>query len=487
MQQEQVLSPFDPNRDFEHMRRIWYPTSLEQDGTWREGALEDEALVHEREALLGVELSDDSDYEETVSLAGEGQPCWSAEVVDEDTATWNFELDMTAGMAHNLDQNALLCDEAKTTMFVLHMEDPEKYNTVFLSQMFRIRQQRVMAILALKEIELEYAKDKEAWRASVDAAKAEAAAHNDGQADAAAAAGQDAAVAAPAATATGEPAEGNETDAITTEAAAFKVEANGAGLEAPEQAETPYQHAKRMRAAINLEAPEEVLQEQVRAYYQAEQAALKDDSFWKDPDNLAAVMENEIFGALEPRGSGERHVKLLPRIPRFRFMKRSEIGPVEASSEEFRSHIHRLEERRSSLQEARIQLSDRLNRLAQHVLPPQRQRRQPTQQQGQASTAPMQHLGLTSAQQQQVVDMRARLEPRQKDQSEMALQAEAPAELAELDKIMRQYEELQLVEEELARTDAGEPLATALVEQTEHQLQRPLKGYQMPPCQLPRC
>ena len=57
---------------------------------------------------------------------------------------------------------------------------------------------------------------------------------------------------------------------------------------------------------------------QVQAYYQAEQAALKDDSFWKDPDNLAAVMEHEIFGALEPRGSGERHVKLLPRIPRFR-------------------------------------------------------------------------------------------------------------------------------------------------------------------------
>lgn len=45
--------------------------------------------------------------------------------------------------------------------------------------------------------------------------------------------------------------------------------------------------------------------------------------------------------------------------------------------------------------------------------------------------------------------------------------------------IMRQYEELQLVEEELARTDAGEPLATALVEQTEDQLQRPLKGYQV--------
>ena len=57
---------------------------------------------------------------------------------------------------------------------------------------------------------------------------------------------------------------------------------------------------------------------QVLAYYQAEEAALTDDSFWKDPDNLAVVMEHEIFGALEPRGSGERHVKLLPRIPRFR-------------------------------------------------------------------------------------------------------------------------------------------------------------------------
>ncbi len=68
-------------------------------------------------------------------------------------------------------------------------------------------------------------------------------------------------------------------------------------------------------------------------------------------------------------------------------------------------------------------------------VPMQRQRRQPAQQQGQASTAPLQHLGLTSAQQQQVVDMRARLEPRQKDQSQMALQAEAPAELAELDKV----------------------------------------------------
>ena len=51
----QVLSPFDPQRDFEHMRRIWYPTSLERDGTWREGALEDEELVHQREALLGGE------------------------------------------------------------------------------------------------------------------------------------------------------------------------------------------------------------------------------------------------------------------------------------------------------------------------------------------------------------------------------------------------------------------------------------------------
>ena len=66
--------------------------------------------------------------------------------------------------------------------------------------------------------------------------------------------------------------------------------------------------------------------------------------------------------------SGQPH--LLPPCC-LQFMKRSEVGPVEASSEELRSHLHRLEERRASLQEARIQLSDRLNRLAQHVLPPQ--------------------------------------------------------------------------------------------------------------------
>ena len=43
--------------------------------------------------------------------------------------------------------------------------------------------------------------------------------------------------------------------------------------------------------------------------------------------------------------------------------------------------------------------------------------------------------------------------------------------------------------EELARTDAGEPLATGLVEQTEDQLQRPLKGYQVRqvPLQVASC
>ena len=110
----------------------------------------------------------------------------------------------------------------------------------------------------------EYAQDKEAWKALVDAAKAEAAAHKAGQADAAAAAGRDTAAAAQAATASGEPAEGSETDATSTaEAATPKVEADGAEPEVPEQAETPYQRAKRMRAAINVEAPEEVLQAQV--------------------------------------------------------------------------------------------------------------------------------------------------------------------------------------------------------------------------------
>ena len=67
---------------------------------------------------------------------------------------------------------------------------------------------------------------------------------------------------------------------------------------------------------------------------------------------------------------GQAYPHLLPPCC-LQFMKRSEVGPIEASNEEFRSHMHHLEERRSGLQEARIQLGDRLNRLAQHVLPPQ--------------------------------------------------------------------------------------------------------------------
>ena len=68
-------------------------------------------------------------------------------------------------------------------------------------------------------------------------------------------------------------------------------------------------------------------------------------------------------------------------------------------------------------------------------VPMQRQRRQPAPQQGQVSMAPAQQLGLTPAQQQQVVDLRARLEPRQEGDSQGAQQAEAPAQLAELDKV----------------------------------------------------
>ena len=67
--------------------------------------------------------------------------------------------------------------------------------------------------------------------------------------------------------------------------------------------------------------------------------------------------------------------------------------------------------------------------------PMQRQRRQPAQQEGQVSMAPLQQLGLTPAQQQQVIDLRTRLEPSQKGQSQGPQQAEAPAELAKLDKV----------------------------------------------------
>ena len=56
---------------------------------------------------------------------------------------------------HPSAQNANISDYSKTLMFVLHTRDPDTFNVEVLARSFKIRQQRVMAILALKKIQYE--------------------------------------------------------------------------------------------------------------------------------------------------------------------------------------------------------------------------------------------------------------------------------------------------------------------------------------------
>ena len=50
-------------------------------------------------------------------------------------------------------RNAHLSDRAKTQMYVMHRKDPKTWDVPALAERYRIRQQRVMAILALKQIQ----------------------------------------------------------------------------------------------------------------------------------------------------------------------------------------------------------------------------------------------------------------------------------------------------------------------------------------------
>jgi len=55
--------------------------------------------------------------------------------------------------------NARLSDRAKTQMYAMHVEDPETWNVDALAVKYRIRKQRVGAILALKASEAEHVRE----------------------------------------------------------------------------------------------------------------------------------------------------------------------------------------------------------------------------------------------------------------------------------------------------------------------------------------
>lgn len=61
-----------------------------------------------------------------------------------------WEYDTLGGQIKNNGQNALLSYDTKVEIYKKHMLNPKKWSIERLSKEYRIRQQRVMAIIALK-------------------------------------------------------------------------------------------------------------------------------------------------------------------------------------------------------------------------------------------------------------------------------------------------------------------------------------------------
>lgn len=87
----------------------------------------------------------------TLNMAPPGQLPWEVLEVDEEMPMVNWGVDLTEGKAIDPWKNALLSEDAKQTMWQMHSK--EGWEVPDLAQHFGIRQQRVMAILALKERE----------------------------------------------------------------------------------------------------------------------------------------------------------------------------------------------------------------------------------------------------------------------------------------------------------------------------------------------
>ncbi|EFN53015.1 hypothetical protein CHLNCDRAFT_137501 [Chlorella variabilis] len=87
----------------------------------------------------------------TVNVAPPGRLPWEVLEVDEETPMINWGVDLTEGRAADPWKNALLSEEAKELMYEMHAK--QGWEVPALAEHFRIRQQRVMAIVALKERE----------------------------------------------------------------------------------------------------------------------------------------------------------------------------------------------------------------------------------------------------------------------------------------------------------------------------------------------
>ncbi|GAB4821535.1 hypothetical protein N2152v2_008581 [Parachlorella kessleri] len=108
-------------------------------------------------AMIGGMLQDELEgpVTQVVNTAPPGRLPWEILEADEEAGVVHWGLDLTEGKAQEPWRNALLSSESKQLMYDLHIQDPEGYSVENLAVLFRIRQQRVMAILALKQMEAE--------------------------------------------------------------------------------------------------------------------------------------------------------------------------------------------------------------------------------------------------------------------------------------------------------------------------------------------
>ena len=107
----------------------------------------------EREAV-GAAVNEDGEDLENLSAI---QPPGPTHVDDVEREGWLYDM---SERGETIDwnpsaQNAHISDYAKTMMFVLHTKDPEMFDVARLASDFKLRHQRVMAILALKKIQYE--------------------------------------------------------------------------------------------------------------------------------------------------------------------------------------------------------------------------------------------------------------------------------------------------------------------------------------------
>ncbi|KAL3162521.1 hypothetical protein ABBQ32_010177 [Trebouxia sp. C0010 RCD-2024] len=309
-------------------------------------------------------------------LGGSTETAWEfLGSVDEQCITW-FGMDFTRGTLPEVERNALLSNEAKEMIYQMHKHDEKRYTVPSLATLFKIRQQRVMAILALKgmehgELPVYPGKQKLAKQATSTAAPAtpaeteasdpaqdsvpESEEQLDVRGQAVKAAMEEAATEVP-----------RYLDSITKESESWQVQSV---IGTPEQQAADsniltawiksmvkdpfwvrpskdeedeplpdFAHLEETQDDETMSKADEELEQQfLQDHHQEQQRdrtpadapqdanTPQDEGYERymlsDPDNLHHIMAHDVWDCHEAQGTGERHVKFIPRYPRFEFFK----------------------------------------------------------------------------------------------------------------------------------------------------------------------